>query len=75
MEVFVSQRDPEKAVSLTESLKALGLRGRDAAYLASAAVPGAGDRNALDHYLTEFRYMVSPERRPAAAELIGLGEY
>ena len=38
VEVFVSQREPEKAVSLTDALKALGLRGRDAAYLASTLV-------------------------------------
>jgi hypothetical protein len=75
MEVFVSQREPEKAVSLTEQLKALGLRGRDAAYLASAALPGPDDQKALDHYRTEFRYMVTEECRPEAARLIGLGEY
>lgn len=75
MEVFVSQREPEKAVSLTEQLKALGLRGRDAAYLASAALPPADDRGATDHYLAEFRYMVREENRPEAARLIGLGQY
>jgi hypothetical protein len=75
MEVFVSQREPEKALSLTKALKALGLRGRDAAYLASAALPSENDQKALDHYLVEFRYMVAEERRPEAARLIGLGEY
>jgi hypothetical protein len=75
VEVFVSQREPEKALSLTEQLKALGLRGRDAAYLASAALPGPDDQKALDHYLAEFRYMVTEDRRPEAARLIGLGEY
>lgn len=75
MEVFVSQREPEKAVTLTKALKALGLRGRDAAYLASAALPPPEDRGAIDNYLAEFRYMVSEECRPEAARLIGLGEY
>jgi hypothetical protein len=75
MEVFVSDREPDKAVTLTAKLKALGLRGRDAAYLASAAVPAAEDQNAIDHYLAEFRYMVAEDRRPEAARLIGLSEY
>jgi hypothetical protein len=75
MEVFVSQREPERAVTLTEALKALGLRGRDAAYLASAALPPAEDRGAHDHYIAEFRYMVSEDRRPEAARLIGLRDY
>ena len=75
MEVFVSHNEPEKAVNLTAKLKALGLRGRDAAYLASAAVPAPEDRNAVDHYLAEFRYMVTEERRPEVARLIGLSEY
>jgi hypothetical protein len=75
VEVFVSQREPEKAVTLTQALKALGLRGRDAAYLASAALPGADDQKARDHYLAEFRYMVSEHSRAEAARLIGLSEY
>ena len=75
MEVFVSQRDPEKAVSLTDQLKALGLRGRDAAYLASTSVHAHEDRGAVDHFLAEFRYMVREESRPEAARLIGLEEY
>jgi hypothetical protein len=75
MEVFVSEQEPDKAVSLTKALKALGLRGRDAAYLASAALPPAEDRRAVEHYLAEFRYMVNEESRPEAARLIGLGDY
>ena len=75
VEVFASQREPEKAVSLTDALKALGLRGRDAAYLASTLVPPPEDRGAVDHYLAEFRYMVREESRPEAARLIGLREY
>jgi hypothetical protein len=75
VEVFVSQREPETALSLTAKLKALGLRGRDAAYLASAALPTAEDRGAVDHYIAEFRYMVSEERRAEAARLIGLREF
>ena len=75
MEVFVSQREPEKAINLTEQLKALGLRGRDAAYLASIALPPLEDHGAVNQYLAEFRYMVSEESRPEAARLIGLNGY
>lgn len=75
MEVFVSQREPGDAVTLTRKLKALGLRGRDAAYLASLQLPSGEDRGAIDHYLAEFRYMVAEDRRSEAAKLIGLREW
>ena len=75
MEVFVSQREPRDALTLTRKLKALGLRGRDAAYLASLQLPSKEDRGAVDHYLAEFRYMVAEESRPEAARLIGLREW
>ena len=75
MEVFVSQREPRDALTLTRKLKALGLRGRDAAYLASLQLPSNEDRGAVDHYLAEFRYMVAEENRPEAARLIGLREW
>jgi hypothetical protein len=74
MEVFVPSRDDPDALALVDRLKALGLAGRDAAYLACVAPP-ADDPSARANYLAEFRYMVRPEQRDEAARLIGLSDY
>jgi hypothetical protein len=75
MEVFVPSRDDPDALALVDRLKALGLAGRDAAYLACVAPPSPDDHSAHANYLAEFRFMVRPERRAEAARLIGLGDY
>lgn len=74
MEVFVPSREDPDALALVERLKALGLAGRDAAYLACVAPP-ADDPSAHANYLAEFRFMVPADRRAEAAQLIGLGDY
>jgi len=72
MEVFVAQRRTEDAVLLVERLKQLGLRGRDAGYLASTLPPGGEDQAVFDNFIAEFRLMVAPEARAEAARLIDL---
>ena len=72
MEVFVPNRDDPEALALIARLKALGLAGRDAAYLACVAPPSGADPSARANYLSEFRFMVRPEQREEAARLVGL---
>lgn len=72
MEVFVGDRSPVEAAALVAKLKALGLRGRDAAYLASVAPPPpeAGPEQA--RYRDELAFMVPAAKRAAVCALLGL---
>jgi hypothetical protein len=72
MEVFVGDRSPVEAAPLVAKLKALGLRGRDAAYLASAAPPSpeAGPEQA--RWWDELAFMVPAAKRSAVCALLGL---
>ena len=72
MEVFVAQRRAQDAVELVERLKQLGLRGRDAGYLASTLPPGGEDVAVVENFIAEFKLMVAPEARDEAARLIDL---
>ncbi|MBV9930090.1 MAG: hypothetical protein JO013_04005 [Alphaproteobacteria bacterium] len=71
MEVFVGDRGAAEATALVARLKALGLRGRDAAYLASAAPPAeAGPEQA--RYWKELAFMVPAAKRPAVCAVLGI---
>ncbi len=72
MEVFVAAREREEVLALVEQLNRLEIYGRDAAYLASVQLPCEADQPAQASFLNEFRYMVPPAARDAAAKLIGL---
>ena len=74
MEVFEPSRD-EGVAELIVQLRALGLGGRDAAYLASVLPPTALDPPAETRFRCEFRFMVAPESRAAAARLLGLAHW
>ncbi|TFI56892.1 hypothetical protein E2493_17975 [Sphingomonas parva] len=75
MEVFVASRESPDVLALVERLKALGLSGRDAAYLASVDLPATADPQVRANFLSEFRFMVGAERRAEAARLVGLEEW
>jgi hypothetical protein len=75
MEIFVPDRDSDAVFALIRQLGELGIRGRDASYLASVE-PGASlDTAKQDRYRDEFRYIVAPEQRAAAAGLLGLSDW
>ncbi|HMC91699.1 MAG TPA: hypothetical protein VKI45_04485 [Allosphingosinicella sp.] len=72
MEVFVPDRSPAEVAALIRTLRALGLGGRDAAYLASVAPPAeAGPERT--RYREEFEFMVPPHARAPARTALGLG--
>jgi hypothetical protein len=73
MEVFVGDRSPGEAALLVAQLKALGLRGRDAAYLASVAPPGAEAGPERARYWEELAFMVPAPKRAAVCALLGIG--
>jgi hypothetical protein len=75
MEVFVPSRDEGEVAELMVRLRALGLRGRDAAYLASVLPPSPLDPQADENFRCEFRFMVAPEQREEAARLVGLAHW
>jgi hypothetical protein len=72
MEVFTPDRNGPEALALVARLKQLGIRGRDAAYLASVEFHRTTDECVRENYLAEFRFMVAPDRREEAARLIQL---
>ncbi len=74
METFVPDREPADAMRLMSCLAAIGLAGRDAAYLASVAPPVEPGSPEMVRYLREFEFMVDHAARAAAAALIGLSE-
>ncbi len=72
MEVYVAGREKDEVLTLMNELNKLGVQGRDAAYLASVTLPCPSDPTAQDCFVRDLRFMVPPERREAAARLIGL---
>jgi hypothetical protein len=72
VELFISDRQPEQAVNLMAKLRALGIEGRDAAYLATVLPPREPGTPEMARYLSEFELMVGPAERQSAAELVGL---
>jgi hypothetical protein len=72
MEVFVGDRSPAEAAALVAKLKALGLGGRDAAYLASVAPPPTEAGPEEVRWWDELAFMVPPEKRAAVCALLGL---
>ena len=72
MEVFEAARGPAEAAALAGRLKALGLRGRDAAYLASIAPPPAKAGPERARYWQELEFMVAAPLRDAACALLGI---
>ena len=75
MEVFIPDHEVAKTMATMQSLVALGMQGRDAAYLASVDPHRTQDPVDRARYLEEFRFMVQPSQRLAAARLVGLGEW
>jgi hypothetical protein len=75
VEVFIGDRGGAEISGLVAELKALGLRGRDAAYLASIDPYGSVDPEVRANYLREFKVMVGADQRAAAARLVGLQEW
>lgn len=73
MEVFEPDRGAAEVAALIGQLRGLGLRGRDAAYLASVAPPPEGQAAERARYVKEFAFMVPAEKRTAAAALLGVG--
>jgi hypothetical protein len=75
MEVFVAGREGPEVLALVDRLKALGLSGRDAAYLASVDMPVSADPQVRANFASEFRFMVAAGQRAEAARLVGLDEW
>lgn len=75
MEVFTPERESEAIFSLIGQLGALGVRGRDASYLASIAPDATSDPQLRDRYRAEFRYIVPPASQAAAALLLGMPDW
>ena len=75
MEVFSPDRDSDAVFALIGALGEIGIHGRDASYLASVTQDGAGDAASRARYRSEFRYMVAPDKRAAAASVIGLADW
>ena len=71
MDVFIPERQPKDAVTLTQQLISLGVRGRDAAYLASVLPPENAGAAETTAYLREFEFMVAPKARRSVATLVG----
>ena len=68
-------RDTAAVFALIGELGALGISGRDASYLASVEPYASADPLVRANYLAEFRFMVTPDKRVAAAGLVGLKEW
>jgi hypothetical protein len=75
LEVFVASREGPEVITLIGELKALGLSGRDAAYLASIDLPASADPQVRANFVSEFRFMVGEDCRAQAARLVGLDEW
>ena len=75
MEMFVPDRDTTAVFALIGQLAALGISGRDASYLASVEPYASADPVVRANYLAEFRFMVAPDKRAAAARLVGLKQW
>lgn len=75
VEIFVPDRDTDAVFALIAQLGELGIGGRDASYLASVEPYASADPQVRAKYLTEFRFMVTPDKRAAAAGLVGLKEW
>ena len=75
MDVFIPDREAGRVLDLMHQLQALGIGGRDAAYLASVEPFRSPDPCVRDNYLAEFRFMVRREHRAAAARLVGLSSW
>ena len=73
MDMFVPDHETGKIMELMRGLEALGIKGRDAAYLACVDSNRSHDPVDRSRYLDEFRFMVHPDQRAAAAVLVGLG--
>lgn len=71
MEVFIAAREADDVVKVMRQLNALGVHGRDAAYLASTPLPCPSDPSAQESFARDLRFMVGPDQREAAARLIG----
>lgn len=72
MELFEPQRNPGEAAALAAKLKALGLRGRDASYLASILAPPPEAVPERRRYFEELAFMVPRAAHPAVRALLGL---
>ena len=72
MEIFVPDRTPHETMALMERLRGLGIRGRDAAYLASVKPPEQPGSPEMRAYLRDFELMVDEKARASAAEAIGI---
>lgn len=72
MEMFVPDREPGAILELIDRLKAFGLRGRDAAFLASVAPCPSWDEQTQAAYLRDFRFIVPEPQRAAVAEMLQL---
>lgn len=72
MDVFLPDREPDAILELIDRLKAFGLRGRDAAFLASVAPCKSWDEQAHAAYVRDFRFIVPEPHRAAVAEMLQL---
>lgn len=75
MECFTPNRDSAAVFDLITRLSQIGIVGRDASYLASVEPYGSSDPIVRANYLAEFRFMVAPDKRAAAAGLVGLTDW
>ncbi len=67
-------REPDEAMRMMSRLAAIGISGRDAAYLATVAPPAEAGSPEMIRYLREFEFMVDHPARAAAAAVIGFAE-
>lgn len=72
MEPFVAERPADEVMLLMRRLIGLGVRGRDAAYLASIVPPADPASPEMAMYLKEFEFIVDEGARLEAAALIGI---
>jgi hypothetical protein len=72
MEIFVPDRQPEETMALMARLHAIGIGGRDAAYLASVEPPQEPGTPEMADYVKGFELMVTAAARRPAAALLGL---
>ena len=72
VDIFIPGRTPEDVLALMARLAAIGVGGRDAAYLASVVPPEDESTPEMTRFLSDFEFMVHPSARRGAAALIGL---
>ncbi len=72
MEIFVPERPADETIVLMHRLLAIGIGGRNAAYLASVKPPEQPGTPEAHMYLREFELMVGAGARAAAAALVGI---